>query len=221
MNYEELLALTSSNEDTEDSGLTIGEMGDPVEPKIKIIDSKKLKTGEYSKKHIEGLVKAAKAIGVNPSHMVALALQESGLGSAKERAGRSRGEVRIKVTPSLAQVNDFEEAQQKELDELTKSTGIDPLYLKPAIVLRDKIKYAKQLGFTDEASQLQAYNGYGILTKKQAGSDTAYGVPIGEGINMKKTPLYGKRLLELSKDISSNKEIQSLINLKENPLGNQ
>ena len=36
---------------------------------------------------------------------------------------------------------DFEPAQEKELDEKSKTTGIDPMYLKVAIALRDKIKY--------------------------------------------------------------------------------
>lgn len=196
--------------DLVDAGL-VAEGTEPPEAMIDIVDSKKLKSGKYSKKHIEGLSKAAKLAGVKPEYMIALALQESNLGKAKERSGRSRGEVRTKVKPSLAQVNDFSEFQQKELDELAKKSGIDPLYLKPAIALRDKLKYATQLGFKDEAAKLQAYNGYGVLTKKQAGSGTAYGVPIGEGIDMKKNPLYGKRLLELSRDIATNKEIAKLL----------
>jgi hypothetical protein len=183
--------------------------GDPTDPKIKIKDSKKLKSGDYSKKHIEGIIKASKEIGVDPYQAISLALQESGIGTAKEKWGRGH---RTKKQPTLAAINDWEEYQQKELDEKLKSTGIEEQYLKLAIVLRDKIKYAKQLGFKDEASQLQAYNGYGILTKdKLGGANKAYGVEVGEGINMKKNPLYGKRLLELKADIAGNPEIKKLV----------
>lgn len=186
--------------------------GDPSE-KIRIVDSKKLKTGDYSRKHIEGIIKASQAVGINPTTALALALQESGLGTAMIKMRRG------KVPAPLAMVHDFSESQQKELDEKAKSTGIDPEYLKLGIALRDKMKYAQQLGFKDEASQLQAYNGYGFITKKNfGGADTAYGVPIGEGIDMKKNPLYGKRLLELRADIAKTKEIQDLLGTPKPPL---
>jgi hypothetical protein len=188
----------------------IGGPGDPEEPKISLKDSKGIKSGSYSKKHIEGIVKASKALGIDPYQSLALAWQESGFASAPSK--KFRGRV---INPSLAQIIDFEPAQEKELEEKAKATGIDPMYLKLGITLRDKLKYAKQLGFKDEASQLQAYNGYGVLTKRQmGGANKAYGVDIGEGINMKKNPLYGKRLLELKKDIAANKDILALINSK-------
>jgi len=180
---------------------------DPNDPKIPIKDSRGLKSGNYSKKHIEGIIKASKAVGIDPYQALALGLQESGLGSAAPK--KFRGRV---VSPSLAQIKDFEPAQEKELDEKSKATGIDPMYLKLAITLRDKIKYAKQLGFNDEASQLQAYNGYGTITKRNfGGADKAYGVPIGEGIDMRKNPLYGKRLVELKEGFITNPEIRKMI----------
>jgi hypothetical protein len=189
------------------------EPGDPNDPKIKLSDSKKIKSGAFSKKHIEGIIRASREVGIDPNKALALAWQESGFATEKGKTGR-RGFV---ATPSLGQVHDFEPAQEKELQEVSQKSGIDPMYLKVVIALRDKIKYAKQLGFKDEASQLQAYNGYGTITKKQfGGADKAYGVPIGEGINMKKNPLYGKRLLELASDISKNKEVYDLVNFIQN-----
>lgn len=180
--------------------------GEEPEPKIKITDSKGLKTGDYSKKHIEGIIKAAKHVGIDPYSALALALQETGIGQAKIKMRRG-----LKQAP-FAMVHDFSPEQQKELDDTEKSTGIGTDYLKLAIALRDKLKYAERLGFKDEAAKLQAYNGYGFITKKNfGGAEKAYGVPIGAGIDMKKNPLYGKRLIELKSDIAKNKDILALM----------
>ena len=186
----------------------IGDLSEPEkkEPEIKIVDAKGLKTGSYSKAHIDGIIKASRIVGIDPRSAIALALQESNLGKAKTKGRRGVRDA------ELAQVNQFSESQQKELDKKAAETGVGADYLKLAIALRDKMKYAEVLGFQDEASKLQAYNGYGMITKdKFGGTDKAYGVSIGSGIDMKKNPLYGKRLLELKKDISQNEEINNLI----------
>lgn len=192
----------------------------PNDDTIDIHDSAGLKSGKYSKTHIQNLAKAAKATGINPYQLVALSLQESGIGTATPRA-TSTGRVgyRNKKTPNfLGQVGDFEPAQQAELEKLSASTGIDPTYLKPAIVLRDKLKYAKQLGFNNEDMQLQAYNGYGkLLPKKDASGKNVptryYGLDVPEtGLDMRKTPLYGRRLMALKSDLMKSKDINNLIN---------
>lgn len=185
-----------------------GDPNDPNEPKIKLKDSKNIKSGDFSKKHIEGIINASKSLGIDPYQALALAWQESGFASAKEKKGRG-GFI---IKPSLAQIKDIEPAQEKEVEEKAKATGIDPMYLKLGVVLRDKMKYAKQLGFNDEASQLQAYNGYGTITPRQFGGATkAYGVDISNGVSMKKNPLYGKRLLELKSDIANHPEIKKMV----------
>jgi aldehyde:ferredoxin oxidoreductase len=184
----------------------------PGDDKISINDSAGIKTGKYSKDRIQGLIKAAKAVGMDPSRVlqaVAVDLQETGLGTEKVKMRRGKQEA------EPGQVHDFSEQQQKELDEIAEKTDASPEYLKLAIALRDKLKVADKLGYKDEAQRLQAYNGYGIITKdKFGGADKAYGVPIGEGIDLKKNPLYGKRVLQLSKDLQSNQEVMSLINAK-------
>jgi hypothetical protein len=173
---------------------------------IPIKDSSGLKSGKYSKATIQGIIKGAKATGVDPFQALALSLQETGLGTAMVHGRRGKFAVPI------GQTHDFSDQQQQELDALNQKTGIDPEYLKLGIALRDKLRYAKQLGFNDEASQLQAYNGYGTLTKeKLGGADKAYGVPVGNGIDMRKNPLYGKRLVQLKNDLMANKDISSLI----------
>lgn len=172
---------------------------------IYIKDSAGLKSGKYSRKNIQGLAKAGKALGFTPrqqAYLVALSLQETGLGKQTGRRG------------GLASAFDMDDNQFKELADLSnKYQDIDVKYLKPAIILRDKLKYAKQLGFNDEASQLQAYNGYGTIRQDSfaGGAKKAYGVPIGSGIDLKKNPLYGKRLLQLTNDLVANKDFNSLI----------
>ncbi len=193
--------------------------GDDSEEKVNIKDSAGLKSGAYSKKHIQNLAKAAKIAGVPPSQLIALSLQESGLGTATPKAtSTGRISYRNKNTANfLGQISDFEPSQQAELEKLKASTGMDEAYLKPAIVLRDKLKYAKQLGFNDPALALQAYNGYGkLLPKKDAAGKIIptkyYGIDVPEeGLNMRQNPLYGKRVLALQKDIDTNQDIQNIL----------
>lgn len=196
-----------------------GDGNDPNDPQIKINDPKGLKSGDYSKKHIQGLISAAKVVGIDPKQLLALSLQESGIGTAPpKKLASGRQGYRNKGTANfLGQVSDFEPAQEAEMQKLSASKGIDPSYLKPAIVLRDKLKYAKHLGFNDEAMALQAYNGYGVIpAQKDANGNVVptkyYGQNVpAEGLNMRQNPLYGKRLLELKSDLSKNKYINSLI----------
>ena len=72
--------------------------------------------------------------------------------------------------------------------------------------------YAKSLVLNDESSQLQAYNGLGLITPKQFGGATkAYGVDITNGVDLKKNPLYGKRIMQLRGDLSKDKSIMELL----------
>lgn len=199
-------------------------MGDPPGTgSISLKDSKGIKKGNYSKDKITGLIKAAKAVNVDPHQLLALAWQESDLGGDVKNQpvddpnviiGRGKG----RSSGSIGQIKDFSEGQYKEMSDIAAKTGINSGYLKTAIALRDKLKYAKQLGFNDEAMALQAYNGYGKLTPPKDASGKVvpkkyYGQLVGEeGIDMKKNPLYGKRLIELKNDLMKNKDIQSLIN---------
>jgi hypothetical protein len=176
-----------------------------IEEMIAIKDSAGLKTGKYPKKHVQNLAKAATAAGINPYELIALSLQESNLGTATVRGRRGRYQAPIGMT------NDITPAEADEIENLSKQTGIDTQYLEPAIVLKNKLAYGKRLGFQDEASLLQAYNGYGTITQKQMGSDKAYGVPIGNGLDLKKNPLYGKRILALKNDLMNNQDIQNAL----------
>ncbi len=189
----------------------IEDIGDPKEggdPKDELLlkDSAGKKSGKYSKKIVQNIVAAAKATGVDPAQALAIALQESGLGSVTVKGRRGR------YPASLAPIAvDFSEDEQKEFDSL-EAKGLDPLALKLTIALRNKLDYGKRLGFLTEPEQLQAFNGYGTITPATFGGATkAYGVDISQGVNMKKNPLYGKRVQQLKNDLLSNEYIQSLL----------
>lgn len=178
----------------------------PTDPEVFIKDSTGAKSGKYPRATIQNIVAASKATGVDPYQALSLALQESGLGTAQVKGRRG------KFAASLGQIHDFSDAQQKELDKLAASTGIDPEALKLTIALRDKINYARALGYTSEPSLLQAYNGYGTITPATfGGATTAYGVDISKGVSLKQNPLYGKRLVQLKNDLLANEYIQSLL----------
>jgi hypothetical protein len=162
-------------------------------------DSQGIKSGKFPKKHLEGVIRAAQAVGEDPYEAAAFVLQESSLGLDGDR--------NLGYT-----YQDLSEDQVKEMTELSQKTGIDMRYLEPLILFRDKTREGKRLGFAERAKQIQVYNGMGTLTKKMVnGADRAYGVPIGDGIDMRQNPLYGKRVLALAEDMRRNAYLQSLL----------
>jgi hypothetical protein len=184
----------------------------PPEETIYINDSLGVKSGKYPKSKIINLIKAAKAIGVNPHQALALGLQETGFATHKNKTGQ--GAQGRRNRSSLGSVNPdlFDDNDIQTLTDL-QSQGYDSEALALSLALKKKMAYAKQLGYNDEAMQLQGYNGYGTVTKDTfGGADKAYGVPIGSGIDMKKNPLYGKRLVQLKNDLMNNKELAALFN---------
>lgn len=162
-------------------------------------DSQGVKTGRYPKEHLRGVMQAALAVGQDPYEAAAFVLQESSLGMD---GNRNLGYT-------------YQEPTDKQLEDirnLSLKTGIESRYLEPLVLYRDKQAYAKQLGYQDREHQIQAYNGLGVLTKQMVnGADKAYGIPIGDGIDMRKNPIYGKRVLALAQDMKRNPEVQALI----------
>lgn len=184
-------------------------------------DSSNLKSGKFKKEHIVNLIKAAKATGVDPNQLLALTWQESNLGGTKQQIeeqqakrqqimaqGKRAGHGNLQS--NLGQITGVDNPD--ELAALSAKTGLNSQYLAPALILRDKLKEAKQLGFTDPALQLQMYNGVGKLKMAPGAKYYGQSFPQGGVIDMRQTPLYGKRLLSLSSDLQKNKDIQNLIN---------
>lgn len=186
---------------------------------LQLKDTKNLKTGKYSKKVITDWVRAAKAANVDPYEMLALGWQEGNLMEAGQGQKKQLSDGTIRRSRgSVGQVKDFSESQLKVLTDLSaKYPDIPQQYLKSAIAFGDKLKYADSLGLNKtESMRLQAYNGYGtIYPNKKDGKfveTKMYGQIVPEtGINFKKTPLYGDRLVALKKDLMANKDIQGII----------
>lgn len=183
--------------------------GDPGDIQFK--DSRGFKTGAYPKARILAVIQAAKKVGVDPHQALALALQETGFGTYKiHTTAATQGRRNRAGWGTVGDVG-FDANDEEAMAQLT-GQGMDATAVRLAYALKKKLAYAKALGFKDEAAQLQAYNGYGKLTKNSFGSNKAYGVDIGGGINLRDNPLYGKRLIELKNDLKNNKDIQALMN---------
>lgn len=150
--------------------------GKPLNPNSDIV------TGKYDKSVIRNLALAASKHYADPYTSVAVGLQESKLGTTDDNIGHIIGKHDTKFTGS-------------EEEDLVR-------------VLQDKLKYAKDLGIEDEATMIQAYNGLGKIfpqtEKRYHGFEMKkiYGVPVPKsGIDMKKTPLYGKRVIDLRDNV--------------------
>jgi hypothetical protein len=196
----------------------------PSDPNyIGLKDSGNLKSGQFEKAHIVNLIKAAKATGVDPHQLLALDWQESNFGgSASERAESKAKQAKLanvktekgrtwsdRSKLNVGQITGVDNPD--ELAALSSKSGVESKYLAPALILRDKLKEAKRLGFTDPALQLQMYNGVGKLKMTPGSKYYGQSFPEGGVIDFRKTPLYGKRLLSLASDLKNNKDINDLI----------
>jgi len=84
---------------------------------------------------------------------------------------------------------------------------------------KDKMKYADDLGIKDPVLRIQTYNGLGtIVPETEQGyhgfrMKKIYGVPLPkEGINMRKNPLYGKRITDLRDNmLMKNENLRSIV----------
>lgn len=148
------------------------------------------KSGAYDANVIRNVIKAAKHNGVDPNLALAVALQETGMGS--------------KTTLDNVVHWVYGEAP-KGLDqgawELTKA-------------LKEKMTEGKKLGFNDEAHAIQMFNGMGKLKAQDGKPKTMYGIKItpDQPLDMKKNPVYGRTIIDIRDNVIKNHpEIQSLI----------
>lgn len=140
-----------------------------------------------SSKLIQRIVKASKDNGVDPYTALAIAHQETGL----EGNGDSEW-------------NPFHLINNKEDDLVTAGVKM----------IKEKLDYAKKLNKNDEASQIQAFNGYGKVGANTEGKQKKlYGIDVtSKPINMNSNPVYGKRILDIRDNIlKNNPEIQKMI----------
>lgn len=125
---------------------------------------------------------------------------------------------RQKIDPYTALAMAHQESGYSEENPfhlLPQSWGKEDDPVKAGIsFLKDKLDYARRLGKTDEASQIQAFNGYGKVGSHTEGKQKMmYGVDVSKNpIDMNKTPLYGRRVLDIRENIlKKNPEIVKLV----------
>lgn len=137
-------------------------------------------------KKIQQVISTSIGMNYDPKMALALALQETGIGRTDDN-----------IFHIISRKFD------KEPIELTGNPIEDGIN-----IVKYKKKYANSLGFNSPELELQTFNGLGKVFRNTErryhgfDMDKIYGVPIPkEGIDMKKNPLYGKRVIQLKNDI--------------------
>jgi len=161
----------------------------------KAIDpNRDLYTGKYSPERISNIVKAARRYNQDPYDLLALDLQETGLGTSKRAGNENIGHTMMSQHDLIpSKIDDID--QQDEYDKFARAFAT-------------KMQYADRLKIKDPALRMQTYNGLGKITPNTEkgyhgfAMQSIYGVPLPkEGIDMKKNPLYGKRVLDLRDNV--------------------
>lgn len=168
--------------------------------------NKDLKTGNYRKDVIEGVVNAAIRHGVNPYHALGIGLQESGLN------WEETGHVLSWDLPDLGYT-------PEQIENMSKSEQEGNLLVGAMVKHAEN---AKAKGYKDDVWKLQAYNGFGKLGKNtekgisQSGNINGvkkwYGIDVSkEPLDLSKNPAYGKTILSLANMLQENPQIKQIV----------
>lgn len=158
--------------------------GKPINPNVELL------SGKYPSQRIYNIVKAAKRYGVDPYDALAIDLQETGWGRISDgMVGHSMlGESQL--IPSKLDDGDVDDFD---------------MYAR---AIATKMQYADKLGYKDPEMRFQTYNGLGKVYPETEQDyhgfrmKKIYGVPVPkEGIDMRKNPLYGKRVMDIRDNI--------------------
>lgn len=157
----------------------------------KLSDNNRMSTS-VRKELLNDIINKAVQNGIDPYTALAMAHQESSFGN----------EQGLESNPFHLSLTNDGEISLKDLSEKG-----------PVQVFMDKFKQkqalAKKLGKTDEASVIQAWNGYGKLGGKEYYGIDATQTPI----DMDKNPVYGKRVLDIRDNIiKKNPQIVEMVN---------
>jgi len=159
----------------------------------KINPNKDLMSGKYSERLIADITREAIKQGVDPHTAIAVSLQETNLGRRDNNVGHV----------------------------LERYDTGDPV-ADMVSVLKSSQDKAKSLGLKNENDILQTYNGRGKIFPSTEQSyhgfkmKQAYGVDVpAGGIDMRKNPLYGKRVVDLRENvIKQNPTINTIVGNK-------
>lgn len=148
-----------------------------------------LKADKYNKAIIDNIIKKAKAVGVDPSTMLAIALQETNFG---------------KTDPNLGHVKKGYKGYPYSYIDFYKQK-LNEAKFKDELL---QIQYYNGLGTVYPETE-EDYHGYEM--------QKIYGVPLpASGINMRKNPLYGKQIIDLRDNvILKNPYIQKALKQKQ------
>ena len=164
--------------------------GKKINPNVDLV------SGAYQTDRIVNIVKAAKRYGIDPYDLLAIDLQETGLGNSEDEGSENVGHVimrnnEFKIPSRLSN----EEAENDSYDQFARA------YVT-------KMIDADRMGIKDPLTRMQVYNGLGSVgTTTEIGYNEApmkkiYGVSIpSKGINLRKNPLYGKRIIDLKENV--------------------
>jgi len=136
-----------------------------------------LKGDKYNKAIIDNIIKKSKAVGVDPSTMLAIALQETNFGKKDANLGHA-------LYGDTAYPYGYIDFYKEKLNEAKRAKIDDELL---------QIQYYNGLGTVTPETE-EDYHGFEM--------QKIYGVPIpAGGINMRKNPLYGKQIVDLRDNV--------------------
>lgn len=148
---------------------------------------------------VRQIIVGAKKRGIDPNTAISIAMQETGVGKMTDYKNNPLHLNPPKGAPI------FEEDTKNRIEE-----SLD--------FLKEKMKQGKARGKTDEASILQAWNGYGKFQAMgdEDGNQSLYGIDLAKlpnkTLDMNENPVYGKRIIDLRDNvIKQHPEIQSMI----------
>lgn len=144
---------------------------------------------------------------IDPYIALAIAHQESGYGNTE---GGLENPYSIDNSPEEA---------GKNWEHLNAKGGIQ-LFME---LFNKKLDLANRLGKKDEASKIQAWNGYGTISRKsEDNSSKYYGIDVGKKpLNMNENPVYGKRVIDNFKDVGLIMKYLANVHVSHNNINNE
>ena len=153
---------------------------------------------------IKQLINGAKKRGLDPTTVLAMAMQETGFGTERPSAdvSTSWNPLQLNIPPPGGKFDYKISLLEPSLD-----------------FLKEKIDYAKKLGKKTEEEIIQAWNGYGKVGVGYYPYPDAppinkfYGIDVSKKpLDMAKNPVYGKRVVDLRDNvIKKNPDLMKLI----------
>lgn len=186
----------------------------------KQVDQKSNFSGSYDPDIIKDMITVAKQKGIDPYTFLAMGMQETTLGQQQfhknvEMDNNYLGYPEARLNVLAADDIDWDKVDNKNWDGKSESDKRQYILGLSADLLKQKLTTADKIGYKNEANKLQVWNGTGNISGKAWDSPPKqiYGVDVPpEGIDPKKNPLFGKRIIDLRDNIiKQNPEIVKMV----------